>query len=221
MKRFCILSLILAAAATFTARGQYYEIANQLPQLLRPALSGSANYKGFVEISGLAGVGHNRANVIDFSTSQGFQYNSWFYMGVGVGVDIAMAQQPSLRDNDPDYGYLDRDNKKTKVMIPLFSDFRFNIGSRESTSFFADIRLGAAWMVGNGYLRMADACMSNSTQFYLRPTIGVRMPVKAGDTRHAFNIGITYQLLTSNNNYYRDSNSVSLNNFGASISYEW
>lgn len=221
MKRFFILILAATAAISFNAKAQYYQIANQLQQLISPALSGSANYKGFVEISGLAGVGHNRANVIDFSTTQGFQYTSWFFMGVGAGVDVVMAQQPDGLINDPDYDYYDRDSKKTKVMIPLFTDFRFNIGGREQTSFFADIKLGAAWMVGHGYLRMADAYMSNQTQFYLRPTIGVRIPARVGDTRHAFNIGFSYQLITSNNNYYRDSNSVSLNNFGVSVSYEW
>ena len=39
---------IFALSAAFGASAQYYELANQLPQLLRPALSGSWQYKGLV-----------------------------------------------------------------------------------------------------------------------------------------------------------------------------
>lgn len=85
------MALVLAAPK---ASAQYYEIATQLPQLISPALSGSLNYKGFVELSGTAGIGNNRVNDIGISTTQGFRYASWFFMGVGAGVDVVMAQQP-------------------------------------------------------------------------------------------------------------------------------
>lgn len=106
MKRFYLLVIALAFLLPLHVSAQYYQIANQLPQLISPALSGSLNYKGFVEVSGLAGVGHNRANVIDFSTTQGFQYSSWFFMGVGAGVDVVMAQQPQDWRPNPDYDYM-------------------------------------------------------------------------------------------------------------------
>lgn len=221
MKRFYSLLLLLAALVPLSLSAQYYEIANQLPSLISPALSGSGSYKGFVEFSGLAGLGHNRANDIGISTSQGFQYTSWFFMGVGVGVDVMMAQQPEGWQPNPDYDYMYRGTAKTKAMIPVFSDFRFNIGERNTTSFFIDLKLGAAWLIGRDYLRMADGFMSNSTQFFFRPSIGVRIPVSAQNSKQAFNIGLTYQLLTSNNNYYWNSNSLTLNNLGVSVSYEW
>lgn len=221
MKRIIPFLILLAAIVPLRSAAQYYQIANQLQQVITPALSGSLNYKGFVEMSGLAGLGHNRANVIDFSTTQGFQYSSWFFMGVGLGIDIVMAQQPEGWTPDPDYGYMSRSNAQTKVMIPVFSDFRFNIGDRATTSFFIDIKLGAAWLMGSDYLRMADGFLSNSTQFYMRPTVGLRIPVSRERPDNAVNVGLTYQLITSNNNYYWSSRSLSLNNLGLSVAYEW
>lgn len=200
---------------------QYYQIASQLPSLISPALSGSLNYRGSVEFSGLAGLGHNRANDLSLTTSQGFQYATWFYMGVGLGVDLMMAQQPDNWIPNPGYDYMYHKGDKTKVMIPVFTDFRFNIGSMERTSFYIDVKLGASWLIGSSYLRMADGCLSNGTQFLLRPSMGVRIPTSSSNPKQAFNIGLTYQLLTSNNNYYWNSNSLTLNNLGVTVSYEW
>lgn len=219
---FRCLAVALGLATAAGASAQYYEIANQLPGLISPALTGGMNYKGYVEISGLAGVGVNRANFVGISTSQGFKYADWFFMGVGVGVDVAVAHRDDVL-SDPGPGHRPvywENGHKTKCMIPVFTDFRFNIGNQASTGFFIDLKLGAAWLVGNGYLTTAHGAMSNGTQFYLRPTLGVRIPIDSQHTNRAFNIGATYQLLTSNNNYY-GSNSLSLNNFGITLGYEW
>ncbi len=142
-------------------------------------------------------------------------------MGVGAGVDVVMAQQPDGWRPNPDYDYMSRDNTQTKVMIPLFSDFRFNVNMSSSTSMFIDLKLGAAWLIGSDYLRMADGFMSNETQFYFRPTIGLRIPVSSSNPKQAMNVGISYQLLTSNNNYFWNNNSLTLNNLGVSVSFEW
>lgn len=221
------LSILLAALAlllcTPAAKAQYYELANQLPKLISPALSGSLNYKGYVELSGLAGLGDNRANFIELSTSQGFKYSSWFFMGVGIGVDVAMAQQPELRDipSDDAGGYYGYGSAKTKMMIPVFTDFRFNIGNEQDTSFFIDLKLGAAWIMGSSYLRLNNGYLSNQTQFYMKPTMGIRIPINSQNSRQAVNIGVTYQLLTSNNNYGWHSRSLTLNNIGATVGFEW
>lgn len=63
--------------------------------------------------------------------------------------------------------------------------------------------------------------MSHSAQFFLQPTIGVRIPVSLNDTRHAMNLGLTYRLITSNNNYSWNDNTATLNGFGLAIAYEW
>lgn len=204
------------------AAAQYYELANQLPGLISPALSGSMNYKGYVEMSGVAGFGDNRANIIGLSTSQGFQYSSWFFMGAGIGVDVAMnnSDMPPVGDDRPDYW--GHSSATTKVMIPIFSDFRFNFGNTGGVSFFADIKAGAIWLIGNSYLRLQHGCMTGDAQFYLKPSLGVRIPVSQSSPRQAVNVGVVYQLITSNNNYnYWNDNTVTLNGIGLSLSFEW
>ncbi len=224
MKKTIIALALLGSAATASA--QYYELANQLTNMISPALSGSFSYKGFVDVDGLAGVGHNRANFIGISTTQGFQYASWFYMGAGLGLDVVMSQAPDGPVDWPgsawDDGYYSASGT-TKVMLPIFSDFRFNIGSGTANgiSAFIDIKLGASWLLGNDYLRFDDYYMTNSAQFLLRPSIGVRIPVSAKNPKQAINIGLTYQLLTSGSYYSYYGGSQTLNSLGASISFEW
>ena len=224
MKKLLSLAVaaVMAVGMAVPARAQYYEIANQLPSLISPALSGSMQYRGFVEASGLAGMGKNRANFLGISTSQGFQYASWFFMGVGMLVDVAMAQQ------DDRYGAWDPDDweyggtAKTKCMIPVFTDFRFRIGNDNSVAAVIGLKLGAAWLLGDDDLMMKTAYMSNETQFYFRPSLGVRIPVSSQNPKQAVNVAVTYQLLTSNNNYtYWHDNSVTLHNLGLTVGFEW
>lgn len=212
----------VAVAGAQSAHAQYYEMVNQVPALLSPALSGSFNYKGYVEASGIAGIGNNRVNIIGISTSQGFQYSSWFFMGAGIGIDVAMnnTDVPS-----PDYdrpGYWEHSSSTTKIMVPVFSDFRFNFGDTGSMSVFIDIKAGAMWLMGNSYLRLQHGCMTGDAQFYLKPSLGVRIPVNSRNPRQAVNIGLAYQLITSDNNYsYWNNNTLTLNGLGVSIAYEW
>lgn len=207
------------ALACGAAHAQYYQIANQLTNLITPALSGSLSYKGFVELDGIGGVGPNRANFIGINTTQGFQYASWFYMGVGMGIDVAMAR--NVDQAHPDGGYYGLHTSKTMAMLPLFSDFRFNFGPSNGVSAFLDAKVGAAWFLGDNYLGLYDRCMGHGAQFFLQPTLGVRIPVSATNPDHAMNIGVSYRLITSNNNYSWNSNTATLNGFGVSVAYEW
>ncbi|MBD5309280.1 MAG: hypothetical protein HDS10_02475 [Bacteroides sp.] len=211
--------IMMSICSVFSAKAQYAQIASKLPELISPALSGSMNYKGFVEATGTVGVGSNRVNFFGVSTSQGFQYASWFFMGAGIGVDVANA---SGVDNEPLFGVGRPNASSTRAMIPLFSDFRFNIGQGGGPSFFIDIKAGAAWIIG-GNLLVRDGVVSNSTKFLLRPSIGVRIPTNANNPKQAVNIGVTYQLLTANNSwdYWNNYYDTTLSSFGATVSYEW
>ncbi len=226
MKR---LKYLLAVAIIFingigTINAQYYEMANQLPNLISPILSGSMNYKGFVELSGAVGLGQNKASFIGISTSQGFQYSSWFFMGVGMGVDLTLGQNSDYWNNSdvnsPDW--VSRSSSTTRVMLPIFSDFRFNIGSgSNSPSFYIDLKVGASWLLGNSYLELYNARLSTAAQFYFKPGIGIRIPMNSQNSRQALNLGVTYQMLYSGNNYSYWNDSLTLNAIGASICYEW
>ena len=222
-----LLAAIAVVATALPSHAQYYEIANQLTNLISPALSGSMNYRGFVEAKGVAGIGQNRANFIGLSTTQGFQYASWFFMGAGLGIDMIRTSD-GIEPISDYYGYgseYDRQyyvaTSKTRAMIPVFSDFRFNIGSGlKSASMFIDLKLGAAWLLGSKNLPLQDAVLTTGTQFYMVPSIGVRIPINQTNAKQAVNIGLAYELLTSNNRFYT-YNSPTLNSIGMTIGFEW
>ncbi len=222
-KFFAYLSLFTSLFfGASNAKAQYYQIAEQIPDLLRPALSGAFNYKGIVEAHYLKGIGANNVDFAGISTSQGFKYGSWFFMGAGLGVEGAFSH---LSDNfafadSPIYG---QTYSTSAVMIPIFTDFRFNIGSQTSTSFFAGIKLGCSFLASTNNLKVNNGYMTSQQYFMLRPSMGVRIPLQTSNNnngKQAFNIGITYQLLTSNYWYNYYSN-ISVNSLGLDVSFEW
>lgn len=220
--RLLLLVTILMGFGGTRASAQYYAIANQIPQLIQPALVGGFNYKGYVEAKYLKGVGKYNADFLGFSTSQGFKYSNWFFMGVGLGVDVVF----SNADNDGAVyrtlapGMDGKSTITTGVMIPIFTDFRFNLGSQSSASFYGDIKIGCSFLCSDNYLRVGDGYLSSQQYFYLRPSIGVRIPVSKQNPKQAVNVGATYQLLTSNywNAYYSN---VTVNAVGVDVSFEW
>ena len=223
--RLALAVMLLSAGAT-AAQAQYYEIANQLPSLLQPALSGSMRYKGFVEAGYVKGIGSYNADFLGFSTSQGFQYSSWFFMGVGIGADVLFSHTSDSWGQDWDDwnspGDFDTSHSSTAtgVMIPLFTDFRFNIGGQKGASFFIDLKVGCSFLIGKDYIRINDGYLTNQEYFYLRPSLGVRIPTNSQNPKQAFNIGVQYQLLTSDY-WYRYNSDISLNALGVNLSYEW
>lgn len=224
MKNYLKLLFIstFVVAATQSLSAQYYQIANQLTGLIQPGLSGSNSYKGSVEVSYLAGVGNKKADFLNISTSQGFQYRPWLYMGAGIGVDVAFAHQANDfgMNTGGNNSYWGHKYTKTGVMIPVFTDFRFNIGNALKPSFYVDLKIGASFLMGDSYLAVGNGFITNREYFYLKPSIGVRIPVSKNNGKQAVNIGVTYQLLTSNYWYY-GSSSTTLNALGATASFEW
>lgn len=216
------LFLVIVISLPFThVNAQYYQIANQLMNMVSPALSNSVGYKGFVDVSYVAGLGDRKVDFAGVSTSQGFNYRSWFYMGAGIGLDVAMSHTNQNFGMERYGGYWDHKYKTTGIMVPVFTDFRFNFGNSGSTSFFIDARIGASFLMGNDYLAVADGFITNRQYFYLKPSVGVRIPVNK-TAKQAVNIGVTYQLLTSN--YWYNSPSPynsTLSSLGAMISFDW
>ena len=222
------LLIALGIAFSFIATSQnlsaqYYEIANRLPQLLSPALSGSGSYKGFIEAGYSKTFGKYNADFAEFSTSQGYRYGSWFYMGVGLGVDVLFSHRDSQWGNgwNPDSDFnTSHSSTQTAAMIPLFSAFRFTLGSGGSAQFFIDLKVGCSFLLGNKYIEIGNGYLTNQQYFYLRPSLGLRVPTNKNNLKQAISIGVNYKLLTSN--YWNSwSRSISLNAVGASIAYEW
>lgn len=229
MKNIARHLAVLCVAALFpaaSAKAQAYEIANRIPQMIMPALSGSFNYRGYVDVSYSKGVGDYNADFLDVATSQGFQYARWLFMGVGMGVDgvfthpdddwgIGWAGNPGYDD------YVSHDSSTSCVMIPIFTDFRFNVGSSTGASFFASLKIGCAFLMGDNYLRINNGYLTNNEYFYLKPTLGVRIPVSPQNRpKQAINVGVNYQLLTSNY-WYGPSCTATINALGVTVGFEW
>ncbi|MBP3298605.1 MAG: hypothetical protein J6L73_02865 [Muribaculaceae bacterium] len=223
------LSAALIAGCAQMASAQYYDMANQAVNMLNTALQGGFNYRGMVDASFTYGIGRNGCSSLEISTTQGFKYGSWFYMGVGAGVNVMFG---GYNDDDVPAGWhpgqwgdgFDPHNKvhDTGVIIPLYSDFRFQIGKDSDVAGFIDLKAGAAFLIGKSYLRTPDGYLDNSEGFYFKPTIGMRIPVNSKDARQAFNVGVSYQLITTDSwgwgGYYEGT---TVNSLGVSLGYEW
>ena len=220
MKKFFASILLSITAFSFSANAQVYEAINTLQSVITPALSGSGKYKGYVE----AGYSHTlskyNGDFIEFSTSQGYQYNSWFYMGAGLGVDVLFSHPG---DNsgvmlNPPPG--DRPVTKTAPMLPLFADFRFLIGDTSNVSFFLDLKVGCSFLLTNRNIAIGDGYLTNREYFFLDPSIGVRVPCNKKNNKQAVDVGVKYKLLTSNY-WYNYNNNITLQSLGAFIAFEW
>lgn len=221
MKKIYALAVAALASSTIPVAAQYYSIANQVANVLQAPLNGSGRYKGFADVSYVKGLGNIEADFLEFSTSQGYQYNSWFYMGVGLGASVVFSHP----DNTVAPGYWDqpqwaeRPSTTTGVMIPLFTDFRFTPWGN-TFGLYIDLRVGCSFLVGKDYLRINRGYLTNQEYFYLRPSLGFKIPVNKEKPKQALDFGVTYQLLTSNywSGYYTDQ---AINGVGFTLSYEW
>lgn len=207
---------------SINADAQYYEVANTLQSMIRPALTGGGRYKGFVE----AGYSHTlskyNGDFIEVSTSQGYQYNSWFFMGVGLGVDVLFAHKNDHwgEGMTTPPGGPNPETITTAPMMPLFTDFRFNIGNTSKISFFLDLKVGCSFLLSNRYIPIGDGYLTNREYFFLDPSLGIRVPVSKKHPKQAFDVGIRYKLLTSNY-WYKSNNNITLQSLGAFLAFEW
>jgi hypothetical protein len=212
--KYLIAAMLLGSAAT--ANAQYYAIADRLANMITPALYGGFNYRGIVEVSAIKGIGENNGDFVGISTSQGFKYADWFFMGVGLGVDALFTHVDSYFDNHTE------SITKNGWIIPLFTDFRFTFGNSSSVNYYIGTKIGCSFLVSDKDIYVNRGYITSDECFYLKPSVGVRIP--AGITDHnAVTLAVSYQLITPGYNRYDYgySNSISLNGFGLTIGYEW
>lgn len=217
------LTLILAVATTFPASAQYSDIINGITNTIAPALSGAGSYKGFVDLEYTQGFGRYRTNFMTVSTSQGYKFTDWFYMGAGVGVDILWSTVNKGWGEDwsahnPDW--YSHEHTSSAVMIPVFSDFRFMLGAPTSTSFFINLRVGAAFLCTDSYIQIRDGYLTDQRYFYMQPSVGLRVPINQTNPKQAIDIGLHYRLMTSD--YWANwQYNATINGLGVNVAYEW
>ena len=215
-KHIVLIIALLMSVVPFRATAQYTSIVNQATNMMQTALMGGMRYRGYVEASYTGGFGNLQADFVGISTVQGVQYADWFFMGAGLGVDLVYSK------TDASYNgwFGDRKTRTSGAMVPIFTDFRFNIGGNQGPSFFIDIKAGGSFLIGKNYLAIENGYINGSEYFKLKPSIGLRVPV-GGNGKRSMNLGLTYQLLTCNYWWYNNTNSGTLNSLGATVSYQW
>ena len=218
-----ILAIIIVIATAFTSRmdAQVYAAINTIQSVLSPALSGSGRYKGYVEGGYSHTIGKYNGDFIELSTSQGYQYNSWFYMGAGLGIDLLLSHKGSRwleGMTTPPANF--RGYATTAPMLPLFADFRFLIGNTSNISFFLDLKVGCSFLLINKCVAIGDGYLTNREYFFLDPSIGLRLPCNKKNPRQAVNVGVKYKLITSEY-WYNYANNITLQSIGAFVAFEW
>ena len=220
MKKIIVTILLSITAFTFSAEAQIYEAINTLQSVISPALSGSGRYKGYVEAGYSHTLSHYNGDFLEFSTSQGYQYNSWFFMGAGLGVDVLFSHPGEKWGEMQNPVPGDRPVTKTAPMLPLFADFRFLIGNSSNISFFLDLKVGCSFLLTNKNIAIGDGYLTNREYFFLDPSIGLRIPCNKKNNKQAFDVGVKYKLLTSNY-WYNVNNNITLQSLGAFVAFEW
>lgn len=129
-----LAAMVVSAASFATERADVGEQPAGLSKKeLRRTMRG---YKAFYEAgyefcfyddndTGLSSPLWSHCNKLSVATSHGFQFNNFFYLGAGIGVDYYV--NPRLK----------------KVSIPLFVDARVNFLNKRFSPFF-DFRLGGS-----------------------------------------------------------------------------
>ena len=87
-------------------------------------------YKGFVNLTVGGGLGDYGDNNIGLSTSHGYQFNPYIYLGAGVGLSY----------------YFDYET----TFVPIFLDFKANLKEGKITP-FAGVKLGYSMFDGTGF----------------------------------------------------------------------
>lgn len=220
MKKVYSFILLAIIALSSSVDAQVYETINTLRSVISPALSGSGKYKGSVEAGYSHTIGKYNADFVELSTSQGYQYNSWFYMGAGLGIDLLMSHKGTnwgnMTQNPPNLGEV----TTTAAMLPLFADFRFLIGDTSNVSFYLDLKVGCSFLLTNKLIAIGDGYLTNREYFFLDPSLGVRVPCNKKNPKQAFDVGVKYKLLTSNY-WYNVNNNITLQSIGAFVAFEW
>lgn len=219
-----ILTLTLGILAALTPlQAQIFSAINTIGSVISPALSGSGNYKGYVEAGYSHTIGKYNGDFIELNTTQGYQYNNWFFMGAGLGIDLLLSHPGSnwnngMQNQPPNFN----GSTQTAPMLPLYADFRFLIGGAATSniSFFLDLKVGCSFLLTNKIIAIGDGYLTNRQYFFLNPAIGLRLPFNKKNPKQAIDVGVRYKLLTSEY-WYNYSNNITLQGIGAFIAFEW
>ena len=141
-----------------------------------------SGFKGMIEVGYGWGVGNERNNIFAIETSFGYQFNHYFYLGGGLGINFHKAVLDSYpwrqdeaeinkKRNDPDYKF---------PFVPLYVNVRSQLFDSNRITPFVDAKVGAS--------------IINFYGFFFSPSIGVPIPTTSF---LSLNVSIGYSLQQS------------------------
>ncbi|WP_417010047.1 DUF481 domain-containing protein [Bacteroides congonensis] len=148
-------------------------------------------YKGFVDFGYIADLSDYDANKVEISTSHGYQFNNYFYLGGGVAADF----------------YTDAD----LIAVPIFVDFRANFINKKVTP-FADIKTG--YSVGD--VEGAYVSTGIGVRFSLKGKKAINLKLEYNYQQHNDHGDYSY-----NNNYYSYDYDYDLEGLGFKVGFEF
>ncbi|WP_195662611.1 DUF481 domain-containing protein [Bacteroides congonensis] len=148
-------------------------------------------YKGFVDFGYIADLSDYDANKVEISTSHGYQFNNYFYLGGGVAADF----------------YTDAD----LIAVPIFVDFRANFINKKVTP-FANIKTG--YSVGD--VEGAYVSTGIGVRFSLKGKKAINLKLEYNYQQHNDHGDYSY-----NNNYYSYDYDYDLEGLGFKIGFEF
>ena len=213
MKKRLLFLCILLGVAVFAQSQNRLERA-----YLNNEVKKVSKYKGFVETGGIIGIGNYGNNAVSFinalvdinfpherdeiigtgdygdyafsvQTSHGYQFNPYFYLGAGTGIDIHHTKIASF-DN-----YRSVHIHRT-LLMPFFGDIRINFLNKPTTP-FCDVKIGYSVILGQDTHKF-----HHGQGLYFNPNLGVSF---MRNRRVALNAGIGYnmQMRKGRRHYYR------------------
>ncbi len=113
---------------------QIYKFTKEEPALKHRKTKGSSNprtkgYRGWIETGGAVGLGDYGDGVFAFSTSHGYQFNPYFFLGAGIGVDYHFDWET--------------------VFMPIYANARCYFLNNKISPFF-DAKIGYSPIDGSG-----------------------------------------------------------------------
>jgi hypothetical protein len=148
-------------------------------------------YKGFIDFGYIVDLSDYDANKVEISTSHGYQFNNYFYLGGGVAADF----------------YTDAD----LIAVPIFVDFRANFINKKVTP-FADIKTG--YSVGD--VEGAYVSTGIGVRFSLKGKKAINLKLEYNYQQHNDHGDYSY-----NNNYYSYDYDYDLEGLGFKVGFEF
>lgn len=159
-------------------------------RMARKTLKG---YKGFVDAGYLFDTNDSDASKLEVTTSHGYQFNNYFYLGGGAGVSY----------------FGDRD----LIGVPVFLDFRANFINKKITP-FADVKAG--YTVGD--IEGVYTTTGIGVRFSLKGKKAINLKLEYNYQQSVISEGYSYTIGAYRYYYYDDYN---LNGLGVKVGFEF